>query len=196
YLLTEAQLKANEFPGFDCLPATVPPGFIRFAAPRGGAGGGARMLAIDCEMCQTEEEHRELTRISVVGEDGTVLLDTLVKPHSRITDYVTRFSGITPEMMRGVTTTRASVSVKTSPLRYVDVLAAKWTAWLSCRTLKIMHDKVIDTSLLYPNLDGSDYKNSLKSPVSRHLGREMNRQAGHCSIDDATACMHLVLLKI
>jgi len=45
YLLTKAELKANEFPGFNRLPATVPPGFIRFAAPRGGGGGGAMLAA-------------------------------------------------------------------------------------------------------------------------------------------------------
>ena len=39
-----------------------------------------------------------------------------------------------------------------------------------------MHGKVIDTALLYPNLDGSNYKYSLKSLVKRHLGREMDRQ--------------------
>ena len=48
YILTGKQLEENEFPG----PAAVLRGFIRFDAPSGGAGCGARMLAIDCEMCQ------------------------------------------------------------------------------------------------------------------------------------------------
>ena len=40
-----------------------------------------------------------------------VLMDELVRPEAPITDYVTRYSGITAAMMAGVTTSLADVQV-------------------------------------------------------------------------------------
>jgi RNA exonuclease 1 len=45
---------------------------------------------MDCEMCMTGENEFSLTRISVVGWDGSVIIDELVKPAKPITDYVTQ----------------------------------------------------------------------------------------------------------
>ena len=42
-----------------------------------------------------------------------VLMDELVRPEAPITDYVTRYSGITPAMMQGITTSLADVQVLT-----------------------------------------------------------------------------------
>jgi len=58
------------------------------------------MAAMDCEMCQTSEK-MEVTRVTVVDEHKNTLLDTLVRPYHLITDYHTRFSGITKDMMEG-----------------------------------------------------------------------------------------------
>jgi RNA exonuclease 1 len=49
---------------------------------------GKTIYSIDCEMCQTEYG-LELTRISVIDWDGTVVYDTLVKPGNEIIDYLT-----------------------------------------------------------------------------------------------------------
>lgn len=61
------------------------------------------LFGIDCEMCITDRS--ELTRISIIDEDMRVVYNELVKPEREITDYLTRYSGITPEMMKNVTTT-------------------------------------------------------------------------------------------
>jgi RNA exonuclease len=57
----------------------------------GSITAGRDVLAMDCEMCMTGENEFSLTRISVVGWDGSVVIDELVKPDKPITDYVTQY---------------------------------------------------------------------------------------------------------
>lgn len=56
----------------------------------GSITAGREIVAMDCEMCMTGPEEFSLTRISLVGWDGSVLLDELVKPDNPITNYVTQ----------------------------------------------------------------------------------------------------------
>jgi RNA exonuclease 1 len=60
----------------------------------------ARMLAIDCEMCTTNDG-LELARISVVDEAGAIIYDTFVVPDNPIVNYNTEYSGITAELLQG-----------------------------------------------------------------------------------------------
>lgn len=55
----------------------------------GSITAGRKVLAMDCEMCKTDETEFSLTRISIVGWDGSVVLDELVKPAKPIIDYLT-----------------------------------------------------------------------------------------------------------
>ena len=56
----------------------------------------------------------ELSRLTLVDADGGVLVDTLVVPDNPITDYNTRYSGITQAMLQDCTT-----SVKDAQVRQV-----------------------------------------------------------------------------
>ena len=61
----------------------------------GSLTAGREVLALDCEMCMTGQKESgenefSLTRISLVGWDGSVILDELVKPAKPITNYVTQ----------------------------------------------------------------------------------------------------------
>lgn len=62
------------------------------------SGCSDKMAAMDCEMCQTTEGN-EVTRVTVVDDNKKVLLDSFIKPYNPITDYHTRYSGITEEIM-------------------------------------------------------------------------------------------------
>ena len=57
--------------------------------PKGSLTAGRTVLAMDCEMCLVEGGESELTRISIVGWDGTLIMDELVKPDKPIIDYLT-----------------------------------------------------------------------------------------------------------
>jgi RNA exonuclease 1 len=58
---------------------------------KGSLTAGREIMAMDCEMCMTGETEFSLSRISLVGWDGSVILDELVKPDKPIVDYVTRY---------------------------------------------------------------------------------------------------------
>lgn len=58
---------------------------------QGSLTAGRSVLAMDCEMCKVDDEEMALTRVSVVGWDGEVVMDELVKPKKRIVDYLTPY---------------------------------------------------------------------------------------------------------
>lgn len=60
-----------------------------------------KCVALDCEMVQVVGDNRSLARVSIVNFHGAVLLDTYVKQTQRVTDFVTRISGIRPRDLNG-----------------------------------------------------------------------------------------------
>ena len=64
-----------------------------------------RMVAIDCEMCETTTDNKALCAISAVDEDGNRLFDALVKPPDAIIDYRHEITGYTEADFKDVTLT-------------------------------------------------------------------------------------------
>lgn len=56
---------------------------------QGSLTAGRLVIAMDCEMCRVGHGELALTRVSIVGWDGEVVLDELVKPDKDIIDYLT-----------------------------------------------------------------------------------------------------------
>ncbi|XP_065066297.1 uncharacterized protein LOC135692165 isoform X2 [Rhopilema esculentum] len=155
-----------------------------------------RVFAIDCEMCLSAGGH-ELTRVSVVNEDCEVLYDTFVKPKAAITDYLTQYSGITPEILANENTTLGDVQQRLLEIISQNDIIVGHSLDNDMRALKIFHSNYIDTSIIYGDQRGARFKPSLKSLVKSHLRREIqNNENGHCSIEDAKACMQLLHLKL
>ncbi|KAI4470199.1 rna exonuclease rexo1 / reco3 family member-related [Holotrichia oblita] len=155
------------------------------------------MFGLDCEMCMTSSGDSELTRVSVVDENHKTFYDTLVKPYNRITDYLTRFSGITPRMMRPVTTRLKDVQHDLRNMLPPDAILVGQSLSGDLHALKMFHPYVIDTSIIY-NLTGDRSRKTKLKLLSQEFLQESIQEGrqGHCSTEDSLASLKLVQLKL
>ncbi|KAI9845125.1 MAG: hypothetical protein M1838_001870 [Thelocarpon superellum] len=165
---------------------------------RGSVTAGREVLAMDCEMCRTDGDKLELTRVSLVGWDGEVVLDELVKPPTPITDYLTPYSGITKALLDPVQTTLSDVQAMLLDILRPTTILVGHSLNADLIALEMTHPFVVDTSIIFPHPRGPPLKSSLKWLAQRYLGREIQKghgSSGHDSIEDARACLDLVKQK-
>uniref|UniRef100_A0A3Q1ERK7 RNA exonuclease 5 n=1 Tax=Acanthochromis polyacanthus TaxID=80966 RepID=A0A3Q1ERK7_9TELE len=178
YVLTQEEMIKKHYPEFvstdsvDCVTDSSP------------------LYGLDCEMCLTEKGN-ELTRVSVVDSDGNCVLDHLVKPKNRILNYLTRFSGVTAAMLRPITTTLRDVQEKLRKLLPGDAVLVGHSINNDLMALKLIHQHVIDTSLLYRREFGQRFK--LKVLAETVLKRQIQteEEKGHNPTEDAVAALEL-----
>ncbi|XP_021581110.2 RNA exonuclease 5 isoform X2 [Ictidomys tridecemlineatus] len=185
-ILTEEEMKTFNFPlqgSPDC------ENFITTKC-NGSVTDNSPLFGLDCEMCITSKG-RELTRISLVAEGGSCLMDELVKPDDKIIDYVTCYSGITKKMLNPVKTKLKDVQRQLKALLPPDAVLVGHSLDLDLRALKMIHPYVIDTSLLYAREQGRRFK--LKFLAKAILGKDIQclERNGHDATEDATATLEL-----
>ncbi|KAI5208967.1 hypothetical protein E4T39_01138 [Aureobasidium subglaciale] len=158
---------------------------------------GRNVLTVDCEMITTSEERFALARVSFIDWDGNVVLDELVKPPGTVTDYLTQYSGITKEMMEGVTQTLAELQEKLKTVLTPRTILLGHSLDSDLRALRMSFPFIVDTTLIYPHPKGPPQKSSLKWLTQKYLSREIQNRGpqGHDSVEDAKACLDLVKQK-
>ena len=161
------------------------------------ANDDSPLYAIDCEMCLTVYNESQIARVSIIDEQENVVLDEFVKPKHRIRDYLTRFSGVTKEMMETATLTVEDIQKKIEKLLPSDAILCGQSICNDLRALQIIHPYVIDTSVIY-NLSGiRQCKTGLKALAARFLEHDIQAGVdGHCSVEDSIATLRLVKLKL
>ncbi|XP_062541610.1 uncharacterized protein LOC134209635 isoform X2 [Armigeres subalbatus] len=155
------------------------------------------MFGLDCEMCKTSIGASELTRVSIIDEQGNEFYESLVRPDNKIVDYLTQFSGITPEMMRNVSKTLKDVQRDLRNKLPPDAILVGQSLNFDLNALKMMHPYVIDTSILFNVTGTPGTKSKLKILTQKFLKRNIQcSTGGHNSIEDCTASLELVKLKL
>lgn len=139
----------------------------------------------------------QLARVSVVDVRGRRVYDSLVQPEYPVLDYNTRFSGITPRRL--ATATRSLRAVQSDLLGFIvaDTLLVGHGLENDLRALRLVHSHVVDTSTLFVHARGLPFRHKLSDLVASCLGRRIQTAStGHDSLEDARACMQLLLWRV
>ncbi|KAL3272904.1 hypothetical protein HHI36_014363 [Cryptolaemus montrouzieri] len=171
-------------------------GFVK-TKPRKPKRGSYGIYALDCEMCFTIKG-LELCKVTVVGMDGRLVYNHFVRPDSEVIDFNTRFSGVTERDIYQINT-KTLREVQRDILGFVNdrTILIGHALDNDLRALKLLHSRIVDTSLSFPHDRGLPFRYSLKHLVSMYLRREIQTAVmGHDSYEDAASCMELMLWRI
>ncbi|BFF92462.1 RNA exonuclease 1 homolog [Drosophila madeirensis] len=150
------------------------------------------IFALDCEMCYTTHGI-ELTRVTVVDVNSRTVYDALVKPDNLIVDYNTTYSGITEAMLAKESRTLRDVQAVLMSMFHAKTILVGHSLESDLKALKIIHDVVVDTSVLFPHKMGPPKKRALKTLCIENLKRIIQEnEAGHDSAEDAEVCIQLI----
>ncbi|CAF0782777.1 unnamed protein product [Adineta ricciae] len=154
------------------------------------------IFALDCEMCYTING-LELVRVSVVNQKLQSVYETLVKPHTRVLDYNTRWSGINEAQLRSCNVTIEDVQRHLLKLFNNRTILIGHSLESDLKALKIVHETIVDTSLVFPHAKGKPFKRALRTLMAEYLTKIIQENVeGHDSVEDAISCMELMLWKV
>lgn len=158
---------------------------------------GSTIFGLDCEMCLTAKG-LVVTRVSILNFEGKVLYDELIKPEFEILDYLTKYSGITKEKLD-----EATKSLETTQQDILKIVSSEdiligHSIQSDLDVLHLRHPKIVDTSLIYEHKAGAPFRPGLKYLANEYLSKEIQieKSAGHDSVEDALTCIELVKSKI
>lgn len=156
-----------------------------------------KILAMDCEFVGVGEDgtQSELARVSIVNFYGKVIYDTFVRPSSRVTDWRTWVSGVTPLDMEN------AVPFKEAQEKVAELLNGRILVGHAIKndleSLFLTHPRsqIRDTSkhVPYRTKYAAGKTPSLKK-LSLHILKKAIQDGEHSSVEDAKVTMELYKL--
>ncbi|KAJ5325822.1 Exonuclease RNase T/DNA polymerase III [Penicillium brevicompactum] len=168
-----------------------------------------RAIVLDCEMVQVEEGRRELAFLSAIDFlTGEVLIDNYVQPNSRVVNWDSRFSGVTPSAMN-------KAVKKGTALRGWEGARSKLWSFMNSDTILVGHSLNNDLDVLgmiHWNIVDSSIMTSEAVFLNLHSGEQLTRtwglktlttelvnydiqvgKQGHSALEDAQATRDVVI---
>ncbi|XP_069590300.1 RNA exonuclease 5 isoform X1 [Ranitomeya imitator] len=186
YLLTEEEMKKNDFPFVGSLDTE---NYIHTNCTEEPTDSSP-LYGLDCEMCMTCKGN-ELTRVSLVDAQGQCIMDELVKPDNPIINYMTRFSGINKKKLHPVKTKLKDVQEKIKGLLPPNAVLVGHSLNNDLRALQMIHPHVIDTSLLFARGHGRRFRLKFLAQVILKRDIQCGGALGHDPSEDAAAALNL-----
>lgn len=153
------------------------------------------IFSIDCEMCYTTVD-LELTRVTIVDVHLNKVFDQYVLPENKIIDFNTRFSGISEDILKNNNPlTFEFVRNKILDLIHQNDIVIGHGIENDLKALKIIHNLLVDTKLVFPHERGSKYLKSLDSLSVEFFNQTIHDEI-HDSFVDACTCMKLIHMKL
>ena len=90
--------------------------------------------------------------------EGELIYDQFFKPDCKITNYNTQFSGITEEILKDVTKNVKNLHQDLLKIIDVNTILIGHSLENDLHAMKIIHQNVIDTSILFARKNGSKMK--------------------------------------
>ncbi|XP_040010717.1 RNA exonuclease 1 homolog isoform X2 [Xiphias gladius] len=154
------------------------------------------VYSLDCETCYTVHG-LELSRVTMVNSSLQIIYDTFVRPDNEVIDYNTRFSGISEEDVKGNNTSVREVQETLLSFISADTVLIGHSLETDLCALKLLHGRVVDTSVVFPHRLGPPHKLTLNNLTAEYLRRIIQESVcGHDTAEDAAACMELMLWKV
>ncbi|CAO1617928.1 unnamed protein product [Parajaminaea phylloscopi] len=172
---------------------------VGVAAGESDSPGHLEMVALDCELGFTTAG-MSLTRVTLINEQGATVLDELCKPRADIVDANVQFSGVPAEsLLRPGVKSFEEVQAAVGRLIGPQSILIGHGLENDLRALRLLHDVVVDTAMLFPHPRGLPFRQKLKTLAYNHLGRTIQAgpvSEGHSSAEDAKASLDLVKWKL
>ncbi|VDN06345.1 unnamed protein product [Thelazia callipaeda] len=155
-----------------------------------------KVYAFDCEMVYTTWG-TSLARISVVDINYDLVMDIIVRPQHKVRDCNTRFSGLTMDQIE-----RAELGLEQAQKMFFELINSETilighSVESDLKAMRLVHHKVVDTSIVFPHRLGPPYKRALKTIASEFLQLIIQEDVdGHDSKEDASTCMRLMVHKV
>lgn len=154
--------------------------------------GALDVISLDCEMIETDKGD-ELARLSVVDSNGVTVIDEYFRPVGEIVDLRTNKSGITIELIEEKARTHAC-----DCLSILSRVADRHTIIIGhslendMRSMRMIHERVIDTALLFSFEVPFPGKPSLARLYQKYIKKPFRAgTTGHDSTEDARAALEL-----